>query len=101
MMPLFVKGCPFCEMFIQKKVPTELIYPDKRENIDQFIIMLIKNKPVLIVNEHVDSIGKELWGRILYQCKLIYGNNVKLKQSKAMVRDHWHADIIYENMKII
>jgi len=98
MKSLHVSGCPFCDIFEKEKVPVELYYPehDKIKEFDDFVIVKLKKKHYVISTDHVESVGKEQWGRMLYKCRELYGNSTKLKIRKYPVQDHWHAEIIYD-----
>lgn len=93
---LHVSNCPFCDIFEKGKVPFELYYPeyDKIKQLDDFVIVKFRKKHIVISTDHIDSIGKEQWGRMLYKCREIYGQSTKLKILNYPVQDHWHAEII-------
>lgn len=96
MKSLHVTGCPFCDIFENEIVPFELYYPehDRIKQLDDFVIVKFQKKHIVISTDHVDSIGKEQWGRMLYKCRNIYGQSTKLKILTYPVQDHWHAEIV-------
>jgi len=100
MKSLHVLGCKFCDIFESLKIPYELYYPDydSIQQLDDFVIVNDGKKHIVIVTDHVTSISKEQWGRILYTCKDIYGQNTKLKIKMYPVQDHWHAEVIYDKL---
>ena len=65
-----VKGCPLCEIFLTKNTKTKLYWPETIEEISdaEFIIVdcLTCNIPMVVYGEHVTTITREAWGRILY-----------------------------------
>ena len=91
-----VSGCPYCEIWTKHKLNTKLYYPtiSKLESSDFVIVDCeYSNKPVVISSEHVTSIGKEQWGRILYVCRKMFGYGMRLQISTRYIKDHWHAYI--------
>ena len=95
---LLVNGCPHCDLFkYPKKVVTKLYYP-ARSRISkntEFIIIDCQHcgKPIVIFRDHVTTISKEQWGHILYRCRNIFGNGIRLKLDRNYVNDHWYAHI--------
>ena len=91
---LQVKGCPLCEIFTKKNVITKLYWPETIEEVPdaEFVIVNCKTCriPMLVWNEHITSVTREGWGRILYRCRKIFGGNVTLKQHNRQIRDHLH-----------
>ena len=100
---LLVEGCPYCDIFSgkQKNISTKLYYPIKSQinKSSEFIILNCPNcnKPMVIFRDHVTSISKEQWGRILYRCRLLFGNGMRLQIDTYRITDHWHAHIINVN----
>lgn len=88
-----ILGCEFCKIFLDNKnsILSKLVYPENIDKIndEDFILIKYNNKFVYIVRDHVDRISKELWGRILYHSKQMFGYNSKLLISKNIV--HWYA----------
>jgi len=98
--PLLVKGCPLCEIFLnpEKNVYTKLYYPEKIEDIktSEFVIVDCKTCkiPMIVFKDHVTSIQRESWGRLLYICKKYFGNSIKIKNKPRTIKDHFHCHII-------
>ncbi len=96
---LLVAGCPYCDIFrdSSKKMLTKLYYPVKSSinKNTEFVILDCQycNKPIVIFRDHVSSISKEQWGRILYRCRYLFGNGMKLRLKRRVVTDHWYAHI--------
>ena len=92
-----VDGCPLCKIFTELDIKTKLYYPEKK-NIseeDDFVIVecLSCKEPMVIVTDHATEIGREQWGRILYRCKKLFGDGVRLRTKRRTIRDHWHAHV--------
>ena len=94
---LHVDSCPLCEIFTKNKITTKLYYPeqDKINETDDFVIIGCKycKTPIVVVTDHITDIGKEQWGRILYRCKKIFGNGIRLQTRRKIIRDHYHCHI--------
>lgn len=95
--PIRVKNCPLCRIFTHKEVVTKLYWPNTIEEVpdSEFVIVDCKscNIPMVVLGEHVTSLNKECWGRILYRTKNIFGKNIILRTKTRTIRDHWHAHI--------
>jgi hypothetical protein len=50
--------------------------------------------PMAVSNQHVLSLTREQWGRMLYICRRIFGSNIRLKANMRQIRDHIHHHII-------
>ena len=98
---LHVIGCPFCDIFEKLVIPGKLYYPEQKkiQEDDDFVIINYLGKHIVIVTDHVDSVSKHQWGRIIFKCKEIYGPNTKLKVRMYPIQDHWHAEIQYDKHK--
>jgi len=92
-----VPGCPLCDMFIKLNIKTKLYYPekDKIQDQDDFVIVECQtcHVPMVVVSDHTTEIGREQWGRILYRCRELFGNGIKLRTHRRYIKDHWHAHI--------
>jgi len=102
MKSLHVDNCPFCEIFSKLKIPYKLYFPKKSEiqTQDDFVIVNFRGIPTVIPTDHVESVSKEQWGRMLYRCKEIFGQSTKLKIINYPIRDHWHAVIIFNKHNV-
>lgn len=49
--------------------------------------------PMVVINEHITSLNKEMWGRILYRTRKMFGSGVVLRTKPRTIHDHWHAHI--------
>jgi len=92
-----VDGCPLCEIFSKGRIITKLYWPEDPRDIptSEFVIVDCSNCkiPMVVYNEHVTSISRESWGRILYRSKMIFGRGITLRLKRRTIRDHWHAHI--------
>jgi ribosomal protein S27E len=90
---LRVIDCHLCSLFKEFPEDTKLYYPKDKESIpnSEFIIIECKDckSPVVIYGEHVSEITKEAYGRILYKCRMLFGNDVIIKSGHRIVEDHW------------
>ena len=95
-------GCPLCEIFLQS--PDELIkklyYPSNIEDIGKVDFIIIGHRdyktPLVIIRDHVTDISKEIWGRMLYKVRGLFGN-VRLRYKLDSIGDHYHCCIIKED----
>jgi len=94
---LHVDNCPLCMIFTKMDIKTRLYYPDKDkiQEEDDFVIVecLSCKEPMVVVSDHTTEIGREQWGRILYRCKQIFGDGIRLRTKRRTIRDHWHAHV--------
>lgn len=95
-----VPGCPLCDLFSKKReINTKLYYPKYSQiNEDtEFIILdsfIYGTKgPIIVVGDHVENVGRETWGRILYRCRKMFGSGIELKFKQRRIPDHWYAQI--------
>jgi len=95
--PLLVKGCPLCEIFLNPKenVKTKLYYPDSIEDINQETELVIldcisRKVPMIVYRDHMTSITREAWGRLLWKVRKILGN-VTLRCEPRRILDHFHC----------
>jgi len=99
--PLLVAGCPLCDIFLDKKVRTKLYWPNSENDIldSEFIIIDCETCkiPMLVFKDHTPNISKETWGRILYRCRNVFGNNITLRTKARRIFDHFHCHIIIED----
>ena len=97
-----VKGCPLCGVFLQPsdKVIKKLYYPSTIEEIDKVDFIIIGHidykTPLIVIRDHVSDISKEIWGRMLYKVRGLFGN-VRLRYKLDSIGDHYHCCIIREN----
>lgn len=94
---IHVKGCPLCSIFEELNINTKLYYPkfSQVKELDDFVILECASchTPMVVVTDHTTSIGKEQWGRILYQCRRLFGHGVRLRLRRRTITDHWHAHV--------
>ena len=99
--PLWIVSCPLCRVFSHGEIKTKLYWPENPEDIrnSEFIIVdcMTCKIPMVIYRDHVSSILNEPWGRILYRCKKIFGEDVKLRCKAKSIKDHFHCHIVKEN----
>ena len=96
---ILINGCPHCDMFLNpdKNITTHLYHPDiDNVKYNDFAIFDCEPQeiPLVVVRDHVEEISSELWGRILFRCKKIFGNDMRLKIDNTNVLDHWSAYVI-------
>jgi len=98
--PLLVKGCPLCEIFLNPKenVKTKLYWPESIEDINpdiEFVILdcLTCNTPMLVYRDHMTTITREAWGRILYKTRNTFGKSITLRYKPRRIFDHFHCHI--------
>lgn len=95
--PLWVISCPLCDIIKNKNVVTKLYWPTDINCIhdEEFIIMdsPIDNKPIIIFRDHTDTILNENWGNMIYRCRKIFGESVRLKWNRTLAKDHFYCDI--------
>jgi hypothetical protein len=84
-----INGCPLCELFLQSS--QRVTFMDKTPMKEcEFVIL---NNNLVVVRDHIDIISNSLWGSILYKCRELYGNDIRLKSKPKIVQDHWHSYI--------
>ena len=87
-----VISCPLCDIFNKKSIKTKLHYPKEITKLDNVEFVIIdsdtKNLPVVIWNEHIASINREQWGRMLYMCRKLFGSGITLKPPKNGLKEH-------------
>lgn len=97
---LLISGCPLCDIYLTKKIITKLYWPDRADQIpnSEFIIVECKTckVPMIIYRDHVTTITREAWGRMLFRCKKIFGSGITLRSRPRKIFDHFHCHI--ENM---
>ena len=95
---LRVCDCWLCNLFKNLPVDVKLYYPLKREDVpnSEFIIIDCKecNKPMVVYGEHITELTREAYGRILYRCKSLFGNTIKIGNKHRDVEDHWKLHIL-------
>jgi len=99
--PLWVVDCPLCDIFINKSIRTKLYWPINPDDIKTSDFIIIECEtckvPMIVYRDHTTTISREDWGRILFKCKKLFGNNVNLRLRSRTVLDHWHAHINVNN----
>jgi len=94
-----VNGCPLCEIFInpEKYIKTKVYYPEiDKINTSEFVILDCKTckVPMAVVRDHTTNVSKELWGKVLYECKNQFGYNIQLRCKPRKIFDHFHCHVI-------
>jgi len=93
-----VKGCPLCEVFLNKNINTKLYWPEKIEDIpnSEFLIYECPESkaPIIVYGEHLTTIPREAWGRILYRSRKLFGGGITLSLHRRKVFDHYHCYIV-------
>ena len=99
---IHVEGCPLCSIFENLDIKTKLYYPRYSDinRLDDFVIVdcLSCGVPMVVVSDHTTTIGKEQWGRILYQARRLFGTGMRLRLKRRTIKDHWHAHV--ENISV-
>jgi hypothetical protein len=99
--PLLVDGCPLCKIFKEKSISDKLYWPIKSDDIQnsEFIIIecQVYKVPQVIYRDHVTTITREAWGKILYKCKTLFGSDIMLKSKYKTVSDHYHCYVEHTN----
>ena len=94
---LLVRGCPLCDIFLDSKPKTKLYWPEKIEDINnsEFIIVdcLTCKIPMVVYRDHVTTITKEAWGRILYRTRKMFGGGISLRCKPRKIFDHYHCHV--------
>ena len=97
MKPLRVVDCPLCRIFSHKELKTKLYWPEKIEDIETTEFAIVNCQtcgvPMIVLGEHVTTITRECWGRILYRCRRIFGGGITLRKKRLQIFDHWHCHI--------
>jgi hypothetical protein len=96
--PLQISGCELCDIFLKKNIKTKLYWPDSIDKIQnsEFVIVDCQTCkiPMLVYRDHVTTITREAWGRILYRCKEIFGSGITLRSKPRRIFDHFHCHIV-------
>jgi len=94
---LLVKGCPLCSIFTEKNIYTKLYWPNNIEEVpeSEFVILDCDTCkiPMVVYGDHVMSLTKESWGRILYRCRKLFGSGITLRKSQRKILDHLHFHV--------
>ena len=96
---ILLPSCPLCQIFLNPKdnIYTKLHYPefDKVRESD-FVILDCESckTPLIVPRDHVTSINKELWGKILYQARRIFGKDIQLRTKPKKILDHHHLHLV-------
>jgi len=96
---ILVPGCPLCDLYlISGSCSNTTIHYLESNTIDtsDFIIINCNNcgLPLVVPRDHTITISKDMWGRILYQCRKLFGENMRLRCKARNINDHWHAHVI-------
>ena len=96
-----IVGCPLCEIFLdpENNIHTKLYHPRLEEvKYNDFIIIECESCkiPMVVVRDHVTDISTELWGRILYRCRKLFSENMRLRTTQRKIRDHVHYHVIVQ-----
>jgi len=96
---ILIRGCPLCDIFLEpeKHIHTKLYHPSKDQiPFNDFIIIDCETCkiPMVVVRDHVMEISNELWGRILYRCRKLFGNNIRLRTTQRKIHDHIHFHVM-------
>jgi ribosomal protein S27E len=90
---LRVVDCQLCNLFKDLSENIKLIYPLNRNDVlnAEFIIIECQecHKPMVVYGEHITELTKEAYGRILYRCKLLFGNTIRIGNKHKVCADHW------------
>ena len=98
--PLLIKSCPLCEIFLnpEENIKTKLYYPESIDKVSKSEFVILNcNKcktPLIVPNCHVLEINKELWGKILRECRNQFGYGMRLRTRMYKCRDHIHYHLI-------
>ena len=99
--PLLVDGCPLCKIYKDTNPKLKIYWPLNKLDINksEFVIVEceIHHIPKVIYKDHVSTITREAWGRILYRCKSIFGKNIMLKTKYRTIEDHYHCYVVKLN----
>ena len=94
---ILVDGCDLCKYFKNpESITMKLHYPNNVSLVknSDFIIIESNTGPMIIINDHITDISKELWGKILYTSKKLYGDIIRLKIDKCKDYMHWNARVM-------
>jgi hypothetical protein len=96
--PLWIDGCKLCDLFKDHKLITKLLYPTNLEDIDKSMFIIVHTKyfkyPTVVYRDHIDSVLRNDWGKMLYTCKKLFGDRVNLKCNPSKLKEHFHCQII-------
>lgn len=95
--PLWVISCPLCEIIRDKKITTTLYWPEDIEQIHKSEFIIIDSpyskNPIVIFRDHTSTVLSECWGSMIYRCRKIFGDSIRLKWNTNIVKDHFYCDI--------
>jgi hypothetical protein len=95
--PLWVISCPLCEIFKNKNITTKLYWPESIDLIQKSAFIIIDSplgkNPIIILNDHIGEVLGETWGMMLYRCRKIFGESVRLNWNNKICKDHFYCDI--------
>lgn len=99
-----VDNCPLCEIFTKKNIKTKIYWPLDIEDVpkSEFVILECTNckVPMVVLGEHVTSVSKECWGRILYRCRKLFGGGISLRTYQRTIKDHIHYHVSHISKNI-
>jgi hypothetical protein len=99
--PIRVTGCPLCQIFDnpRENIRTKLYWPERPQDVrdSEFVILECETCkiPMIVYGEHVTSITREGWGRVLYRCRELFGGGITIRNRPRTIRDHYHCHVIY------
>lgn len=95
--PLWVVSCPLCELIKDKRVVTKIYWPEDICLIHESEFIIIDSpyskNPIIIIRDHIDTVLSETWGIMLYRCRKIFGESVRLNWNNKICKDHFYCDI--------
>jgi ribosomal protein S27E len=96
--PLRVISCELCRIFTNKEVKTKLYWPENIDDLPKSEFAIVDcttcHIPMVVYGDHVDTVSREAWGRILYRSKKIFGGGITLRTKPRRIFDHFHAHIV-------
>ena len=94
-LPLRVCDCNLCRIFSHREFKGKIYYPETIEELDICEFAIIEdeetNTPMIVASEHIPDISREYWGRVLYRCRKLFGDTVRLNTRMNKIKDHWHC----------
>lgn len=90
---ILIDGCSLCAIF--SNLGEKFVFIDKNDiNLCDFVIFSTQNGNLVVVRDHIGTISNSLWGRIIYECRKLYGNSIRLQCNPLSVDNHWHAYVV-------
>jgi len=94
--PLWIDGCLKCKIFKNKMVYGELLYPESNDKIKDSEYVVYKNDRediIVVFRDHVNSVTRESWGRMLYIVKKLLGPKIKVKYDIKVADEHFMCTV--------